>query len=348
MRFFDAHCDTVMKVVEEALDFRKGPDLHITLESLKKAGAGAQVFACWAHEERYKERIVEGALALVEGVHRLCAENPDHLLLALSADTISRCCLESGPTAAVIGMEGADPLLDDPENLRSFYDRGVRLLTLAWGDNAFCGSTFGSGSGLSQKGEQLVALCEDLGVVVDVSHASDLAFADICRVAAKPFVASHSNCRAVCGNPRNLTDDMIRALAQRGGVMGINLGSGFLSAAFFAQEKSVRDEFFRSVQAGEKAFDEALAVSREALAGFLRPPLGEVLAHVKHALHVGGEDCVGLGGDLDGVDSLPQGLDGIAQYPLIAELLEAGGLTPRQVEKVCYDNFQRVFADLMP
>jgi membrane dipeptidase len=130
--------------------------------------------------------------------------------------------------------------------------------------------------------------------------------------------------------------------------MGINLGSSFLSGVFHVQAKVLRDRTFAGVGAGETTFAEAERRSAVAQAAMPRPPLALVVDHVRHAIHVGGEDCVGLGGDLDGVKSLPLGLDSVDDYPRIAELLIAGGLTARQVEKVCFGNFARVFGDVLP
>ncbi|MBW1999406.1 MAG: membrane dipeptidase [Deltaproteobacteria bacterium] len=205
--------------------------------------------------------------------------------------------------------------------------------------------TGNGGGGLTDRGRELIGRCESLGLIIDVSHASDRAFHDILLAAEKPMIASHSNCRSVCPNPRNLTDDMIRLLADRGGVMGINLGSGFVSPEFFQKEQGIREAFFASLRSKEKTFDEAMAISRKALVKIPRPPADLILEHVKRAIDVGGEDCAGLGGDLDGVDSTPEGIDHMGDYPRIVRLLEKGGLTQRQIEKVCYDNFRRVFLD---
>ncbi len=223
--------------------------------------------------------------------------------------------------AVLPSLEGADPLLGDVDNLFPFYDAGVRLLTLAWGDNPFCGSTYGEGTGLTKKGADLVAACESLGVVVDVSHLSDKGFADLCLIAERPFVASHSNCRSLCPSSRNLTDEMIRALAERGGVMGITLAPGFLSPDYYEKERIVLGRSFQTVLSGEETFDEAQVHGAAAMAGVPRPPLSTVLDHVRWAINLGGEDSVGLGGDLDGVDYLPAGFEGAADYPRIEELL---------------------------
>ncbi|NLE74522.1 MAG: hypothetical protein GX604_07840 [Actinobacteria bacterium] len=341
LTFFDAHCDTILKILDEGADFEYGSDggLHVTLDGMRTAGMGAQVFACYVLEARNPGRSRERGLQVVAAVHELCRTYADDLAV-----------WEGGPLplpdspermAAIIALEGADPLEGDPEAIADFHRQGVRLVTLAWDDNPFCGTTFGAGGGLTRRGEELVQFCEELGVMVDVSHASDIAFWDVCRVASRPFVASHSNCRAVCGSPRNLTDEMIRALAERGGVMGLNLCSGFLSQSYYNQEAPAREAFWAAVRSGAKSIEEAHEESARATASIPRPPLDVVAAHVKHAINVGGEECIGLGGDLDGIESMPAGIEGVADYPKIAETLLGAGLTERQVERVCWSNFAR-------
>jgi membrane dipeptidase len=359
MRFFDAHCDTIGRIVEQDADFVTGHvagspfGLHVTLPEMRRAGVCAQVFACWAWRGKYRGREDEVGLEMLRAVRGLCAAFPQDLEFTWGNAPVAGVCAGDvgevgGKTAVIAALEGADPLKGDVSNLTLFYDEGVRLLTLAWGDNEFSGTVFGEPSGLTAAGCELVEACEELGVLVDVSHASDQAFADVCAMAQRPFVASHSNCRSLCPHPRNLTDRQIRALAESGGVMGINLGSGFLSAEFHERTSHLRPAFFESVASGEKSFEEAAAASSEALRAIPRPPLSAVVAHVRRAMDLGGEDCVGLGGDLDGVDSLPEGLDGVGHYPLIAALLFEAGLSDTQVEKVCYGNLARVFCELTP
>ncbi|GAG12350.1 unnamed protein product, partial [marine sediment metagenome] len=266
------------------------------------------------------------------------------LIFAEAGRAITDACMSGEKVAVIAGLEGAAPLMGEVDKIRPFFRAGVRVLTLAWSDNPFCGSVFGSGSGLTAIGHELIALCEEFGIIIDVSHASDRAFEDIRVIVKKPIIASHSNCRSVCPNPRNLTDEMIRALGDLGGVMGINMGSGFLSTAFFDREKGVRKAFFDAVNSGAKSFEDAMEESRVALIKIARPPMDLITEHVKRAIDVGGEDCVGLGGDLDGVASTPVGMDGVGDYPKIVTLLKKGGLTARQIDKVCHENFFRVLS----
>jgi microsomal dipeptidase-like Zn-dependent dipeptidase len=337
-----------------------GGHLHVTLPGLRSAGICAQVFACWVWSEKYRGRELEVGLAKVTAVERLCEHYAQYLFLARTGAEVAEACrlaadaeretstLESTApdgrprTAVIASLEAADPLQGDVDNLGLFYDAGVRLITLAWGDNAFVGSTYDNGGGLTAKGADLVAACEERGVLVDVSHASDEAFADVCRVSTRPFVASHSNCRSLCPSMRNLTDDMIRALAKLGGVMGVTLAPGFLSESFHELERPLNDKFRAALVAGS---EEAMQAYAAAVAEIPRPALDTVVEHVRHAIKLGGEDSVGLGGDLDGVEVLPAGFDGAGDYPRISRLLRESGLKPSQVDKVCYGNFARIFKE---
>jgi len=347
MRFFDGHCDTIMKVLEGEGDFASGVGMHITLPGLLRAGSAAQVFAAFVTSEQKPGQELETTLSLLAEIRTLCAMHPDNLAIATEWQTIAKASATEGIIAAILGVEGAAPLQGDPENLRVLHDAGVRILTVAWGDSPFCGATFGEGTGLTPLGRDLIDLCRELGVVIDVSHVSDAAFWDIMNMVDGPVVASHSNCRSLCSFPRNLSDEMIRCLAEHGGVMGINMGSGFLSEEFYVREKVNMDEFFRATKAGERTFDEALRDTEAATARIPRPSLDLVALHVKHAIDVGGEDCIGLGGDLDGVASTPIGIDGIQDYPKIVSLLHGAGLSESQVEKVCFENLARVFRKVM-
>ena len=215
MRFFDAHCDAVMHIEDGDFDFVAGIGRsHMDLPRLLAAGHSAQVFAIFAAASYYPGRdlrdFAERAIAAIHGWAdasdgRMCVVHSHDGLLGLS-ESISSTPLpfsSPAPLLALIGLEGADPLEGQAENLRHFYDLGVRLVIPAWDDNAFSGSSAGPGDGLTSEGFKLIELCQELGVIVDVSHASDAAFEQICQLVRGPFVASHSNCRAL--SPRRAT-----------------------------------------------------------------------------------------------------------------------------------------------
>ena len=335
--FFDAHCDAPMKVVDEGTDFTAAAArMHVTLPGLNEAGVRIQVFAsCAVYPDTPPDRVVERGEAMVSAVWEMAAASAGRVAVATTCADLRR-AMAGGPIAAIIALEGADPLEGKAEGLRRYVERGVRSVVFAWRDNEFSGTAFGTDRPLTREGERLLGLAEDLSTMVDVSHLSDRAFADVCRASTRPFIASHSNCRALCPHARNLTDAMIRQVADCGGVMGINLAPHFLDPLVAAMWAASRADPAQSKEEG--------AARRRALA---RPSLDWVARHVVHAIKVGGEDAVGLGGDLDGIDVTPDGIDSVADYVKLVPLFREAGLSERQVDKVCHANFLRVFEEVL-
>ncbi len=341
--FFDAHCDTVMKVLDDDDDFiGEEGTAHVTFPAMREAGIRAQIFACFVLSEHHPGEETERAEAMIRGIGSMVEGTRGEMRVARTAGEVSA-AFDGGPIAALIGLEGADPLEGRAENLRRFVDLGVRDLIFAWKDNPFSGTAFGEDTPLTREGQRLLGLAEELSVMVDVSHLSDRAFDDVCRMAARPFIASHSDCRALCPSLRNLTDPMIRELADRGGVMGINLAPAFLDPEYNRRSMPL----FEAAQRPEVLEEERRRLREEAML-IPRPSLDWVARHVLHVIDVGGEDCVGLGGDLDGIGQTPEGIDGVADYRSFAPLLLEAGLSERQIEKVCYRNFVRVFDEVLP
>jgi len=341
VKFFDTHCDTAMRVLDGTLDFSTGKGGHIGLPGLIEAGSCAQVFACFVLSEQHPNHEGERAEAMIAKIYAMAEESGGSMRIVRTASELHTAC-DGGPIAAIIGLEGADPLEGLAENLRHFYDLGVRDIIPAWQDNPFSGTAFGSNTPLTDEGKKLIELAEELRVMVDVSHLSDEAFADVCKMAKRPFIASHSNCRALCPTLRNLTDDMIRELADHGGVMGINLSPSFLSPDYYAQ----------AFPRWQRALDSSTTTEekdrlRAEVNTLPRPSIDWIVRHVLHAIEVGGEDAIGLGGDLDGITNTPEGIDTIADYVKIPDLLLSAGLRTGQVEKVCYANFERVFSEVL-
>lgn len=337
-----------MHTYDSPYDFVGGDDRgHVDLPRLLAAGHRAQVFAVFAAASYYRGRdltaLAEGAIAAIHGWAEASA---GRLRLALTAgDVRAACAGDARHSAALIGLEGADPLNGRADNLAHFFDLGVRLVIPAWDDNSFSGSSAGPGTGLTEEGVKLVSLAEALGVMVDVSHLSDAGFDQVLALTRKPFIASHSNCRALCPAYRNLTDAQIRALADRGGVMGINLAPDFLAPDYLAAWNAALAPL-QGLDAAARQM--ARAEAGPALAAIPRPGLDWVAQHVAHAIAVGGEGCIGLGGDLDGISFTPDGIEGVQSYPFIADALAASGLTERQVDLVCWRNMARVFEAVLP
>ena len=348
MQFFDAHCDAVMNSYDRAFGFVTGdPRGHMDLPRLAAAGGRAQVFAVFAAASYFPHRAIRAlAEAAIANLHAWADESAGRMNIVRTGADIAR-TFEDGSTgvAAIIGMEGADPL-PDAEALHDFFALGVRLVIPAWDDNQFSGSSTGGGGPLTAQGRRLIELADSLRVMVDVSHLSDAAFFEVASLLRdRPFIASHSNCRALSPASRNLTDAQIRTLAGRGGVMGINLAPDFLDPAYLAA--------WDAIMAPVKGADAATRQRHRMAAGpqlsaIPLPPLDWVVRHVQHAIDIGGEDCIGLGGDLDGISLAPTGVTGVESYPRIVDELQRGGLSAAQVEKVCWRNMARVFEEALP
>jgi membrane dipeptidase len=337
---FDAHCDTILKVVDAGIDlFDEHAAAQVTVPGMRRAGVRVQVFACFVLSERHPGRERQRAFDLLEALQSLATTRPDALRIVTTGDHLDP--HPEAPIGMILGLEGADPLSADPRALEAFHQSGVRWVIPAWKDNAFSGTAFGTDAGLSEAGRELIALAEELRIVVDVSHLSDTAFADVLEVSSRPIVASHSNCRAICPSRRNLTDGMIRVLAERGGVLGLNLFPGFLDPAFHealeAARAPIREE-------GPEGPEDSIAAWMQTAA---RPSMAWITRHVLHAIRTGGEDCIGLGADLDGVMSLPEGVDSVDDLAKIPQLLDDAGLSSRQIEKVCWGNMHRVVTEIL-
>jgi len=314
---FDAHCDTIMKVQETKCGLRKN-DFHIDLERGGRFSPYAQVFAVFTRpfqgnvtEMNYSQDWPSDVLTHMgdELLSMLLSElekNSDILTLCRSAIDV-KTAAESGRIAALIAIEGAELLGCDVDRLKHAYDKGVRLVNLCWNfDNALCGASHGAkAGGLTDKGAEFVRSMQDMGVAVDMSHASEKTFWDVAEIARRPIIAGHSDSKAICDNPRNLTDDQFKAITALRGVVGLNLYPSFLNA---------------SGKAG----------------------LEDVIRHAEHYLELGGEKTVCLGGDLDGIESMPKGMSGIESYEKIYEEMLKRNYSEDLVRDIFYNNLYNV------
>lgn len=290
---------------------------------------------------------------LIDLVERIAEESPDKFVVATSVEDVRR-AFRDKRIAFLMGMENGAPIMDDLANLDHFYLRGVRYITLCHSkDNLICDSSYDetedTHDGLSDFGVEVVRRMNDLGILVDISHVSDEAFWDVMEVARLPAIASHSSLRKFTpGWERNMTDEMIAALAAQGGVVQISFGSWFLTKEFQDAGRQREAEF--EALAAERGWFSGTDRYREELQAWNEAhPLPtvdveDVADHIDHAVSVVGIDHVGLGSDFDGVGSLPEGLKDVSGYPnLIAELLRRG-YTDSDIKKICSDNVLRVLA----
>jgi len=314
----DTHCDTLKSLYPgfpnaptpdrsaEGLGARSEKG-HVDIPRLREGGVDCQVFAISAVRTPHPPYALRTALRMLDIFYRECDRNSGDMVPATSASAI-REAVKEGKIAALLSVEGAEVIEGDLSALRMLHRLGVRMVGLTWSfrnllaDGVLENRT---GGGLSRLGVEVVEELNRLGVVVDVSHLSDAGFWDVVEVARGPVVASHSNCRDICSHPRNLTDRMIEALAERGGVVGMNFAPSFV------------DEHRATVE--------------------------RVADHIDHIVDLVGVDHVGLGSDFDGIRSTPQGLEDVSRMPNITRELVRRGYSDGDVEAVLGGNHLRVF-----
>lgn len=346
MRIFDAHCDTVLRIVDEVFNVGvRATSGHVDIPRLLEGGVGCQVFACFASRDEHGATIRERSLALLSAAERL-ADDP-RILIPRSAAELEGLARERDRLGAIITIEGGDMLQGDPTLLPALQERGVRAITIAWGDNELCGGAFGEAYGLTPAGEAVVREMTRLRMLIDLSHASDAAFDDILAATDGPVIATHSNTRSLCPTARNLTDDQVRRIAERGGVIGVTFVSGFLTreaAEFQAPFMRRAVEKARAAGGGLHEFMEEAYV---AIAEAPKPPFTSFAEHVDRIVDTAGIDCVGFGSDFDGYRFGAEGIDDCTAWPRIVDLMRSRGYSETELEKLFWGNWVRVFSRTM-
>ena len=289
---------------------------------------------------------------LIDMVEGFTTKWPDKYAIARTPDDV-RAAVAKGMIALPLGIENGAAIENDLANVEHFHARGVRYITLTHSkDNQICDSSFDKSrthGGLSDFGKKVVEEMNRLGIMIDVSHVSDATILQVLELSKVPVIASHSSCRHFTpGFERNLSDELIKAIADKGGVVMINFGSGFLTAEanadfdkrFGAARKFMADNKLERDDPKVEAFIEEYRKNNPTVYA----KLDDVVAHIEHAVKIAGVDHVGFGSDFDGVgDSLPRGLEDVSKYPnLIRALLEKGH-TEEEIEKMCSGNVFRVW-----
>jgi membrane dipeptidase len=322
-------------------------------ERAKKGGLDAPFMAIYIPSDEQKKPDMGKILAdsLIDMVRGIANLHPDKFALANSPDEI----IENTKNAKIslpMGMENGAPIGRDLVNVEYFYKRGIRYITLTHAkDNQICDSsydTLSADQGLSPFGELVVKEMNRLGMMVDISHVSDSTFYDVLKITTAPVIASHSSCRYFTpGFKRNMSDDMIRALAKNGGVMQINFGASFLDSLarvnrhlLDSLDKKLKKLGLTSVDAAAQPIIDEYAKNHKDLFSDVE----RVADHIDHVVKLVGVDFVGLGSDFDGVgDTLPIGLKDVSQYPNLILVLMKRGYTAEQIEKICSGNVFRVW-----
>src|SRR5438093_8501301 len=351
----DSHDDTTQRLL-----FEKGFDIgvrhangNIDIPRMKEGGLDALFFSIWVPSDLTGPPAVKRAMDLIDAVREAARTHPNDLMLATTAADVRKAAADH-KIAALMGMEGGHMIDDDLRLLRLYAALGVRYLTLThfknnnWADSS---TDKPAHNGLTAFGKDVVREMNRLGVMVDISHVADKTFYDALAITSAPVIASHSSCRAIANHPRNMTDDMLRAVAKNGGVVMINYHAGFLSEEFrVASEKKSGNIVAKMAAMSKKCGGneacttlEGERIDHEAMMSGELPKVGweKIVEHIDHAVKVAGADRVGLGSDFAGA-TMPLGMEDASKLPKITEALLRKGYSEQDVEKILGGNILRV------
>jgi membrane dipeptidase len=354
----DTHDDTTQRLLDPKFDFgARHTDGSVDIPRMREGGLSAIFFSIWIPGTVTGPTAVQRALDQIGAVRETVARHPNELVLCTTADEI-RHAKAANKIAVLMGVEGGHMINNSLANLDKFFALGVRYMTLThtvntdWADAS---TDKAAHNGLTDFGRQVVREMNRLGMMVDISHVADKTFYDVLAVSKAPVIASHSSCRALCSAPRNMTDDMIKALAAKGGVIQINYHIGFLSQQFQDASKA-HPELGKEIEAESKKrcgdneacqLIEADKITRDMVAQGKLPRVDwtEIIKHIDHAVKLAGVDHVGLGSDFDGAD-MPYGMEDVSDIPQITNALLAKGYSPADVRKILGGNTLRLMQDV--
>jgi membrane dipeptidase len=367
----DTHADTPQRFVDENYDLGdplKGGNWN--LESAQKGNLGAEFFSIWVDPGPNEGHFARRTLILIDAVKQQVEKQSDKMMFVTSPEGIELAHREH-KIAALMGIEGGHSIEDSLALLRQFYALGIRYITLTWSNSTSWADSSGdiddttiphTKEGLSEFGKDVVYEMNRLGMMVDISHVSDRTFYRTLIISRAPVIASHSAARALTDAPRNMTDDMLRAVANsggpgsKGGVVQVNFYSAFISQKYRDAQKAQQPEVKKAVQAlkdkykaeGKEApADEVEKLQRQYADRIPRPPLSDLIDHIDHIAKVAGVDHVGLGSDFDGVTGqLPEGIDSPGDIPKITAALMQRGYSPEDCRKILGGNLLRVFREV--
>ncbi len=353
----DTHNDVLSTATMQGLNIEKNllGKTHSDLARFRKGGIDIQVFSVFCDEKFGKDTAYKFANIEIDSLYAIVGRNPDKMMMVTTPQELQR-AVEEKKLGCMIGVEGGHMIEESLENLENLYNRGARYLTLTWNNSlAWASSAKDEAAGeaiqkgLSAFGKEVVRKMNQLGMMVDLSHVGEQTFWDAIAITTKPVILSHSNAYALCPVPRNAKDDQIKAVAKNGGVIQVNLYSGFLDPqylprrrAVFARRKAEQDSL-KNLNMSDYAISQWIAKKYPRELESIRPPFSMILDHIDYIVKLVGVDHVGIGADMDGIESMPKGINGVQDFPRITQGLLQRGYSEADIRKILGENFIRVF-----
>jgi membrane dipeptidase len=350
----DTHIDTPWYVVDEGYDLGEEHGYNqADIPRLRRGHVGAVFFGIPVEPQNFPPHLwIPRALDLIDAVHQQARQHARDLEIALTADDVRR-IHRAGKIAALMGVEGGHMIQDSLPVLRDYYRLGVRYMTLThfktndWADSS---ADVAAHNGLSAFGREVVHEMNRMGMMVDISHVSDKTFYDVLEVSRAPVIASHSSLRALCDIPRNMSDDMVRALARKGGLVNINFNAAYLDRKaydVFAQFHDQRDRDIADMMGlnagNSRRWEMKRAIQQRYRAQLPKVGIDAALSMIDHAVKVAGADHVGFGSDFDGVSGMvPAGMEDVSKYPGLVRGMVGMGYSDEDIRKIMGENLLRV------
>ncbi len=353
----DTHNDVMISILEgQNIEQDLIGRTHSDIARFKKGGVDVQMFSIWSDERYGIGKGFNYANRQIDSLYSITGRNPDKMMMVKTPADLKE-AVRQKKLGVMMGLEGGHMIEDNLSYLQQLYERGVRYMMLTWNNSTSWASSaadetspnFTGTKGLNDFGRSVIKEMNELDMLVDLSHVGEQTFWDAIAVTTKPVIVSHSCVYALCPHRRNLKDDQIKAIAKNGGVIHLNFYSGFLDSnyekrksQFSALHKAALDSL-RNLKWQGFEIDMWASKKYPAEVQHLRPPFSVLIDHLDYIVNLAGIDHVGLGSDFDGIESTPQGLDGVEDMPFITKALLERGYSKKEIKKILGENFLRIF-----
>jgi len=358
----DTHNDVLLRSLSGRDILTELPESHSDLPKFERGGVDLQVFSIWVSPTEFKGSYYQRANDMISHLEYLCSRVPDKWAIPFSYQDIIY-NEQRGILSCMIGVEGGHSIENDLNKLEALYQRGMRYLGITWNNSNDWATSAKDETenidsldfiGLTKFGKDVIRKCNELGIIIDISHAGEKTVSDILKVTNKPVIASHSSVYSICPHYRNLTDDQLFAIKENKGVVFINFYPGYIDSSFSKKAQNIRNannSLLESAnmfyQPGTDAHWYKTSEILNPLYKKIAPELIDVVNHIDYVAKLIGVDHVGIGADWDGVELLPNNIENIGKMPLLTEYLIDRGYSIRDVKKILGENFKRVYKEVM-